>query len=55
MLGMLEKNRAPSLRFGMLEKALLDHPHVCPVILELVSAVQADDVVLTGRSGNVPV
>ena len=34
---------------------LLNHPHVCPVILEFVSAVQADDIVLAGGSGHVPV
>src|SRR5690242_16195739 len=37
------------------EKSLLDHPHIRPVILELVSAVQADHVMLAGRGGHVPV
>jgi hypothetical protein len=37
------------------EYKLVNHPHVRPVILELVAAVQADDVVLAGGNGHIPV
>ena len=50
MLGMLALAALRGVR-----KKLFDYPHVRPVIFELVSAVQADNVVLTGRRGNVPV
>ena len=50
-----EEGRVPSRSSGFQEKSLLNHPHLRPVILELVSAVQADDVVFAGRSGDVPV
>ena len=40
---------------GFQKKDLLDHPHVRPVILELVSAVQANDIVFASRSGDIPV
>src|ERR1044071_3267831 len=42
-------------RWSAAERFLLDYPHVRPVILELMPAVQADDVMLAGRGGHVPV
>ena len=50
-------NEMPNQRLSALicGERLLNHPHVGPVILELVSAVQADNVVFAGRSGDVPV
>lgn len=50
MLGMLALAALRDVR-----KKLFDYAHVRPVILELVSAVQADHIVLTGRSWDVPV
>jgi hypothetical protein len=58
-LQILKDDRAPSPSASSgsrcLEKKLLDHPHVGPVILELVSAVQTDNVMFASRSGDVPV
>jgi hypothetical protein len=35
-------------------KNLLNHPHIRPVIFELMAAVEADYVVLAGGRGDVP-
>src|SRR5215467_7264640 len=37
------------------KRGLVDHPHVGPVILELMAAIEADDVVPAGRGGHIPV
>jgi hypothetical protein len=42
MLGISEKQR------------LLNHPHIGPVIFELVAAVQANYVMLAGGRGDIP-
>ena len=34
---------------------LVNHPHLCPVILELVAAVQANHIVLAGGGRHVPI
>ena len=47
------QHRVPSLALGITPK-LVDHPHIGPVIFKLVAAIQADNVVLSGRRGYVP-
>ena len=46
--------RDPSRGSG-LQKELADHPHVRPVILEFVAAIEADNVMLAGGRWHVPV